>query len=325
MTRTSEVVAGAVIVAGITVAVLGSLWMSGVDWRNDMTPVRAVFQAVGALTEGADVRFRGVIVGDVATIDVEPGGEAVQVEMNLRRDIVLPPDAGVLLSPVSMFGEWQAEFVARSEYPRYDWPISDDPQVIPGYTLPDISRLTATADEIAQNLTAISDRVELAFTDSTAQSIANTIRNLEQVTAGLSSFVGEQTISFSELAQELVGATSEIRTAASAATTTLERIDGAFGDERVEGLASDASETFSNLRVVSEDLLNLRSALVQIDSTAARMDRISGRLDRGEGTLGQLLADTVLYVQLRSTLGNLDALLLDFRANPGRYFRLSIF
>lgn len=325
MNRTSEILVGVVMVAGVVVAVVGSLWLSGKDWGSELTTVEAVFREVGALTEGADVRMRGVIVGRVEGIQVGADGEVVEVSMRIDRNILLPQDPGVLLSPVSMFGEWQAEFVSRAEYARYPWPTPAVEGLVPGHTLPDITRLTATADEIAQNLTTISERVELAFTDSTAQSIANTITNLEEVTDGLADFVGQQTGSFARLADELIAATAEIQGAAATATSTLARIDSAFGGDRLEGIAVDASETFRNLRVVSSDLLEFRSALADIDSAAARMDRITGRIDRGEGTLGLLLTDTLLYTQLRSTLGSLDALLTDVRDNPGRYFRLSIF
>ena len=73
----------------------------------------------------------------------------------------------VLLAPESMFGDWQAEIVSRSAFPRYAFYEVGESGVLAGYALPDLSRLTAAADEIAENLTVLTDRVELAFTEET--------------------------------------------------------------------------------------------------------------------------------------------------------------
>ena len=46
---------------------------------------------------------------------------------------------------------------------------------------------------------------------------------------------------------------------------------------------------------------------------------------RGEGTLGLLSRDEALYTTLVSAAANLDALLIDVKANPGRYVKVEIF
>ena len=69
----------------------------------------------------------------------------------------------------------------------------------------------------------------------------------------------------------------------------------------------------------------LTRALARADSTFARIDRLTARVEAGEGLLGQMFADTVLVGQTSSVLAELEMLLRDFRENPSRYVRLSIF
>jgi phospholipid/cholesterol/gamma-HCH transport system substrate-binding protein len=52
---------------------------------------------------------------------------------------------------------------------------------------------------------------------------------------------------------------------------------------------------------------------------------MTARIEGGEGALGRLLTDTTLAVRAESVLLSLDSLLQDFRENPGRYVRLTIF
>src|SRR5690606_21550348 len=99
--------------------------------------------------------------------------------MRIDADVVLPPDPVVLLSPKSMFGDWQAEIHPRMQFMRYDFAEPRDPNVLPGYALPDMSRLTAVADRIAENLAVVTERVEIAFTEETAMNVRRAIENIE--------------------------------------------------------------------------------------------------------------------------------------------------
>jgi phospholipid/cholesterol/gamma-HCH transport system substrate-binding protein len=46
---------------------------------------------------------------------------------------------------------------------------------------------------------------------------------------------------------------------------------------------------------------------------------------RGEGTLGKLSSDDRLYESLTAAATSLDSLLVDLKANPGRYVTIEIF
>jgi phospholipid/cholesterol/gamma-HCH transport system substrate-binding protein len=49
------------------------------------------------------------------------------------------------------------------------------------------------------------------------------------------------------------------------------------------------------------------------------------RINRGEGTLGKLATDTLLYGDLRKTLESVTNLLNDLRERPGRYLTVKVF
>ena len=72
--------------------------------------------------------------------------------------------------------------------------------MLPGVALPDFSRLTATADQIAGRLTTISERFEIAFTEETAMNLKNMIDNLGVISDDLSTIVSQQAARFDELA-----------------------------------------------------------------------------------------------------------------------------
>ena len=48
-------------------------------------------------------------------------------------------------------------------------------------------------------------------------------------------------------------------------------------------------------------------------------------MEAGEGTLGQLSTNPLLYDNLNATLESIKALTDDLKANPGRYVKIEIF
>ncbi len=328
MERRREVLVGLVVVLGIAAGVFGSIWLKG-GWRGGQTELRTAATSVGALVRGAVVKFRGVTVGSVGSIEVLPSGEAVMVEMRVLEELVIPANAAVLLAPESMFGEWQAEILDRGEFglpPFLDYP---EEGVLPGAALPDFSRLTATFDQIARNLTTISDRVEVAFTEETAMNLKGVIDNVSVVSDLLSEIIAQQTERFEDLAEGVDESAQELGAAARAARISFEHFDSLLLGADAEAMMADASAGLRNLRELTEDvgssLGDMRSAAQRVDATFARVEGLLTALETPDGSFGRLLGDPALADGALEVLAEFRALLADIKENPGRYVTFSIF
>jgi phospholipid/cholesterol/gamma-HCH transport system substrate-binding protein len=329
VSRRNEVVVGVVVIAGILLIVFGTLWLRGIALGREEVAVQARFREVGQLLTGSSVKFRGVPIGRVDAIALEPGGDAVIVTMSISGDVRLPADRVVVLAPESMFGDWQAEIVSRAQFPFYEYAQSLDPNVLPGYALPDMSRLTAVADQIARNLATISDRFELAFTEETALNIREAIENIQEVSEQLTGLVSSQQVAIEEVARNLEQ-TSE---AAGQAALTMQRafaeVEQAVAGGRLTSIVQNVeratSRSDSLIAILVSASHDLRATAIRADSTFQQVSGIASAVERGEGTLGRLLRDTALYVNLVETNVEVQALLSDIRRNPRRYINLTIF
>lgn len=333
-----ELVVGSVVLAGLAVAVVGSLWLSGSGFGSLNIPLDVIVRDIGQLREGNSVKYRGVPLGRVRGFDVAEGGEAVLVHLSLDEQLGLPDDAVALVAPESLFGEWQVEIVSEARFPGFDYlqvdsvsgPVAQEGvRLIGGYTIPDISRLTATANEISENLAVLSQRVEEAFTEDTAEDLRQAIVNLRTISATLRDFTSEQAGSFTEVTEEIRTAAREISAAAGAGRATLERVDGLMADAQIDSVFADVQATAENLATITTGVAGstdeLTRTLARADSAFARIDRLTQRVEAGEGLAGQLFTDGELSAQTSSVLVQLEMLLRDFRENPKRYVRLSIF
>ncbi len=329
MSRKREAMVGVVIVGAVLLTTAGTLWLQGVRFGQFRQTVETVLTEAGQIMPGNAVKLRGVDVGRVGDITVEPGGELVRIRLQLAQPVQLPDDAVVILSPESLFGDWEAEIRSRDAFPYVDYPVPSDPNTLPGYALPDISQLTATADRISENLAVLSERFGIAFSEETARNVASLIENIENVTTGLSELVEQQAVSFAEVTDGVQAATDEIASAADQVRGTFAEVSTLLEDTDMDATLENLQVISSNMRELSEELggtnQELREMAARIDSTFYRVRAVVATLETGDGTLGRLLQDTSMAAELESTLAELSALLEDIRENPNRYVRLSIF
>lgn len=268
-------------------------------------------------------------MGRVRDIVIDPAGDLVRVRFRIATSMILPDDPVVILSPESLFGDWQAEIHPRSRFPYFAYPIPHDADILPGHALPDISQLTATADQIAESISTLTERVGIAFSEETARNIASLIDNVEEVTNRLSELISQQATSFTGVTEELRTATQSIGAAADQARSSFETVENLLTREEVNSTLSDLAVISSNLRTLSVDLQGtndeVRGMASRMDSTFARVQALVARVEAGEGSIGRLLQDPETATQLEAALMEVRALLVDIRENPRRYIRLSIF
>ncbi len=338
MSRGREFLVGLVIIVAVAVAVVGTLWLQGTNFGRPTRTVEALMLSAGQLDEGNPVTYRGVRIGTVASITVEPSGDAIRVTMLLTDPVELPPDPAVVLGPESLFGDWQAEIVSVARFPRFSFydvpPDASTSAGVPGpllggYALPEITRLTASAEQISGNLADLTDRLELTFNDETAANLTAAIGNVEAITEDLRALVEQQSAVAASITANADSALLEVEQAAIAARRSFDRVDGLLADEQIDSIVTNMRVASAGIRDLAADLSDpedgLAVTLDRADSALARVDRIAARLEAGEGSLGRLLTDSTLAVRTEEVLRSLDFLLQDVRENPGRYVRLSIF
>lgn len=333
MSRGRDFLVGLLILLALGVGIGGTLWLRGRTF-GPVTTMDVYTETVGQLAEGNAVQYRGVRIGFVQRIIVLPDGSGVRVTLVLDDDIVLPGDPAAILAPESMFGAWQMEIVSRSLYPTMPFfdlsgrPPSEVP-TLGGFALPELSRLSRSADQIAQNLESLTQRLELAFNEETTGSLSAAIANIEAMTQELRTFVTQQAEVASSITANADSALTEIESAAGAARRTFEQAEGIIQGARIDSILTNVRVASAGIRDVATALADSTSGfgvtLERVDSTFARLDRITARLDAGEGSLGRLLSDSTLVVRAEEVLEQLDLLILDLRENPRRYIRLSIF
>lgn len=335
MKRADEVLVGVVVLIGIALAVVGSVWLSEVRLgRNDVThEVR--FRSVGLLQVGNPVLLRGVKIGRVESIALARG-DWVSVTLRLKGTETLPPHPAAIIFSVTLFGDWAVQLLDRSEVPS-------DPDVRrqiaeaareagrawPGAALPDIGQLTAQAGRIAGDLATIATRVQAAFDSSSADKLRGAFGDISRLSRVMANLATQQQAVLTRIGGNLDTGTASLARFASAMERTAARADSATDRAQLQRILGNADAVGGQLRETATDLRSfMGAARTQQDAfvrIVARLDSVMARVNAGEGTLGRLSRDTTLYAEAVGAVHDLRQLLVDVKANPRRYFSFSVF
>jgi len=333
--RGNEFLVGAAILGAIALVVLGALFLSEADFRGPRQVQVARFRSIGRLQAGGAVLHRGVRIGTVQAVRLADNAW-VETDLTIDRDVNLPDPPAVIAVPASLFGEWQAEIVSRSELPdnpvlrlRIDEAARDAGDIWPGTDLPGIGELTAQASRIANDVGSITSRVEGAIDSSVIADLRRSVSDLRDMADRLTRFTREETATLSRVARRADTVTGHLEAGTSALRRTLDRADTATADGQLPEIVGNLRTASENARDLSGDMKELSASIranrESIVHTLAGLDSAMSRLQRGQGTLGKLTMDSTLYVETTAAVSELRALLADIRLNPRKYFRFSVF
>jgi phospholipid/cholesterol/gamma-HCH transport system substrate-binding protein len=332
--RWNDAVVGmAVLVVAVALAV-ALAWVQQSDWGRRRREVVARVRDVGNSRVGNAVVIRGVVAGSIQAIELAPNAW-VHVRMRLDRSVELPADPVVLLDESSLFGEWQAAIVERSSIPS-DQAVrksieeaSGERGTLPGASFPGIGKLTEVAGQIAGDVANVASRVQTAFDAQAARELRLSIKNVSDLSTVLASTVHDHAGDLDTLAIQLRAAVASINRTASLVQHMAQAVDTSARSGDVRRIVDNVAVASTELRRATTQVSDLTERFAKsqgrLDSFLASGDSILAKVNAGQGSLGLLVNDPTLYRRSDSLMLQLQALVADIKANPGRYVRVRIF
>jgi phospholipid/cholesterol/gamma-HCH transport system substrate-binding protein len=300
MKRRDEVLVGIFLTTAVAIALLGTLWLVRGGLSSGY-PLYAKFAWGQNLKPGQSVLLAGVNVGAVADVKLRDEGY-LDVSLRINNDVKVPKSSVASVKPIGIFGDAAVALTPKGPSKIYFAP-GDTVPVGPGET--DIQAIENKVDSIAGTVMTMTKTLNAElFASGGIRDIRKSMANAAVVSANAARLSAQLSAIAAEQNRNLTLAMNSLRRAANA-------VDSASIDS-----------TMKNFRTSSESLTRIAANL---DSTSRHANSLIAGIERGDGTIGKLMKDTLLYRDLRGLVTQADSVLADLKANPKKYINLRIF
>lgn len=292
---TREVKVGIMAVIAIFVLYFGLNFLKGIDIFKPVSYYYGRYENIGGLVPSSPVNIKGFKVGQVEKVVYDfSKKESFVIKISVSKEIKLPKGTKIELYDDGLMGGKAIQLVYE--------PITLSQTIYqPGDTI----ETRVSKGLMAQLSGDLMPKIENISTqaDSLIRSIQILVKN-KDLTKSLASI--QQT------SADLAVSSSELK---KLMNNDIPRI---LGDVNI--LTTDFKQISGNLKKI-----DYAATFASINHTIANLNLITDKMNSSEGTIGMLLNNKDLYINLSNTAANSDKLLIDLQKNPKRYVHFSLF
>jgi len=271
------------------------IWLARLSFTEDYDVYDIVFYGpVRGLSEGGEVHFNGIRVGEVTDLNLDPQqGDQVIARVRLNGTTPVRVTSRAQLEPQGITGLNYIQITAgnpesailKTQYPENVIPV------IQSQPSPIAELLSGSGTVLAQSVDAL-NRINRVMSDDNIRSLSASIKNVEALSSELEARKGM----FAELEQALAKANSAIGEYEALGVSARQLVEG------------DGREAVANINAAAEDA---RAAIASVNRSATGLEQPLGDFARnGLPQLEQSIAG------LEEATRSLQGLVNEVRASP---------
>ncbi|MCF8284632.1 MAG: MlaD family protein [Sphingobacteriales bacterium] len=309
----NETKVGIITVFAVTILILGYNYLKGKDIFTDTVDIYAEYSQINGIKESNPILYNGFVVGKITKLSLSSRGTII-ARLTIKPELQIPDNTIAKIVSQDLLGAKAIElflgdsrtFIEEGDTIRTDMEMSlaesVNSQVLP--IKQKAEQLLGTVDSILVSVQYILNPNFRMNIDESFASIKRSIETLEITSTRVDSMVKFQAARFKVITNNIESISTNLRNNNEKITNILQNID-------------QISDSLTKVNFV-ETIDRANKALSDIAI-------ITEKINTGQGTLGMLVNDEMLYKNLNQSSKDLDKLLVDLRLNPKRYVSLSLF
>lgn len=315
MKKYKAITIGITFVLAIVFFVWGYNFLKGKNILGKQTYYYAKYHDVSGLTTANPVLVNGLKTGLVNAVYFDPDMSGnIIVEFIINNNFPIPKNTVARIFSSDLMGSKAVEFV-----------LGNSP-------------------EFASNGDTLRSSMEASLMESVNAQVQPIRLKAENLLSSIDTLViALQSILNKEARSDLAASINSIRGTFSNLESTTSNLDTLVKSEasRISGILTnidslsltlkDNRESFgaiiSNFELISDSLAqaDIPGTFKRANKTLDDLDAILASINRGEGTIGMLMHNDTLYLEITKSAEELNKLLEDIRLNPKRYVKFSLF
>lgn len=289
MRYSKELVIGLTTVATVICFIWGYNFLKGKNVFKAKHDYYAFYEHVHGLDVGQPVTINGYKIGQVTeiTFDASFGGDLL-VGFHISKPIDFSKDTKVKIYDMDIMGAKGLQLE----------PGTSNVFAVSGDTLQGDIQISLT-EQLTKQFVPIKDGTERLI-----NVLDSTLRSITVLT---------------EKASYLIEVNHQSITSAAGNIDTL--------SQTLNAQRKDFETILDNMKSFSKDLADsdVEQTISQVEKTMSNLDIVLAEINSGKGSLGKLIKDGKLYVEMSESMSQLELLLEDMREHPKRYVHFSLF
>ncbi len=302
MKWSKEIKVGLLGIAAILLFVFGYQFLKGKNILRKDRSFYAVYKNVEGLTKSAPVTINGLTVGNIDDIDFLDGSGKLLVKFHVDENFKFSSESTASVYSTGLIGGKALAIVPNFE--------SKAPAAKPGDTLPSETN-DGLQGKMMDEFLPLKDKIEhmIVSADTVLQDINKLIT--PETRLGIQKSIANLNTTLEEI--------GKISRRSNLLLTK--------NEEKLDRTIDNLDRTSGNFAALSDSLAQIEIAgtIKELEDAISKFNGVLDDVASGEGSLGKLLTDDALYVNLERATRQAELLMQDLKLNPKRYVHFSVF
>ena len=295
-----ELKIGSIGIFAIVVLFIGINYLKGLSVLNPSRDFYAKYDRIGGLQVGSAVYLHGYQVGMVSSVDLLiKDSKKILVEINIDKDFNIPLNSVCKIVNQDLMGSKSVNLILGNDtvFAKVgDTLISSLEGSLQDEVSAQILPLKIKTEELIGSIDSVMTIITAVLNQDARKNLSNSLQSLDHT--------------FDLMRQSMVKVD--------------EIVD--HNDEKISSIIMNLeannqkiTNILNNFSDISDDIVksNIQNVLTSLGET-------SRKINESKGSLGKLINDPNLYLNLEKSSKELDALITDIKENPKRYVSFSI-
>ena len=315
MKRYKPILIGFTFILSLALIIWGYNFLKGKNIFKKQTIFVAKYSEVGGLEVANPVLINGLRVGQVNQLYFAPdmSGDIIVLLM-MDKKFPIPKDTYARIISADIMGSKAVQLDLGKDLEMAasgDTLATSLEASIKDAVNAQVQPIKKKAEDLLQSVDSLVVAIQTIFNEGAVENLTNSFEDISKTFANLQS----TTSNLDTLVIEEGGRISSILQNVDSLSLTLK--------ENRESFAA----IIRNFETISDSLAraDITGTFHRANKSLDNLDGILSKIERGEGTLGMLLYNDTLYMEINKSAEELNKLLEDIRLNPKRYVKFSLF
>ena len=295
-----ELKIGFVALLAIVALFIGVNYLKGLDVLNPSRKFYAKYENIGGLKVGSSVFVNGYQVGMVSNIDLLANeNQQLLVTISIEKDFDIPKNSILKIVNQDLMGTKSINLIlgdAASFAVDEDTLISGMEGSLQEEVSAQILPLKIKTEELIGSIDSVMTIITAILDKDARENLSNSLQSLDQTFL----LMNQSMIKVNQIVDQ--------------------------NDERISSIVKNLEANNDEITNILKNFSNISDDIAQsnIKNLLTSLSAASKKINDSEGSLGMLINDKDLYLNLEKSSKELEALIKDIKANPKRYVSFSI-